>query len=417
MDRDLARLRDSLERSVVGLDDAKRRILERAALRATTGARAPALLFAGPPGTGKDAVLAAASEALGRPIPRVAIEAAADRPARRAAAEEAIALARREPLAVATAHHPSDVPEDLAHRFELVRMHGYARAEKLEIARRALLPRARRSLGPLGEAVDVTDAALARLARDYSPEAGVHELDRRVCEVVRRAAAGIAIGEVRAARVDEADLPRLLGPAPADPHGRDGDDARAARGAEVGAAMGLAWTRAGSEPVLVEALRTPDALALRPRSPDLAAAVEAALAYIRARADLLRIDPSGLSAAEVAVRATGPAAVPEDAGLDLPILLALVSLASDRPVRADVAATGAVTLRGAILPVAGVPEKVLAAERAGLRKALVPRANFAAVEAAIPAATLAALEVVPVRHADDAVRHALIDIVIARGIA
>jgi ATP-dependent Lon protease len=397
---DWERLRDALERGVFGLEAAKRRLLERAALGAAApDARLPALLLVGPPGSGKDALLDALAAGLGAPVPRAALEDGGT-------AEDALGLAARAPLAVATAHHPDDVPPALARRFEAIRLHGYSRAEKLEIARRRLLPRALAALGAPGRAVEVSGEALARLVEDYAPEAGVDGLERRLAELVRRAAARAALGEAESVRVLGEDVRRLLGPPPAASAGAE------PHGAEVGVAAGLAWTRAGGAPVLLEALRAAPAEA-RPAA-GLAGAVETALAYIEARAQDLRVEPGALRSRELLVRATGADA---DAGaLELACFLAVLSLATDRPVRRDVAAAGAVTLRGAVRPVGGVPEKVLAAERTGFRKVLVPQADFPALEAALAPATLASVEVVPVAHADDAAREALIDIVIARGI-
>jgi ATP-dependent Lon protease len=411
---EIQRLRDTLERRVVGLDGAKRRLLERAALRAAApAARGPALLLVGPPGSGKDALLAAVEEGLGAAVPRFALEPLAEGE-RVAAAEEALAAAAREPLAIATAHHPSDLPPALFRRFETVPLHGYGRAEKLEIARRRLLPEALAAAGAAGGSVEVTGDALARLVDLYAPDAGVHGLERQLAQLVRRAAARIALGEAETARIDREEVRRLLGPAPVAAPGAE-RGAEGAHGAEVGVAVGLVWAREGAAPVLVEALRA-RAAAVAPIAAELGGAVEAALAYIRTHAETLRIDQDALFAGEVLIRATGPQGVSDPGALELAVVLALVSLATDRPVRRDVAAAGSVTLRGAVRPVEGAAEKVLAAERAGFRKVVIARGDFPAVEATLPPAVLAGVEVIPVEAADEAAREALIDIVIARGI-
>lgn len=401
---DATRVREALERGVVGLEAAKRRLLERAGLAAAAPeARLPALLLVGPPGSGKDALLDALADGLGLAPPRAALESLAPE-ARAAAAEDAIAAARERPLAIATAHHPQDLPPALARRMEVLFLHGYSRREKLEVARRRLFPRALAALGAAGRAVEIAPEALARLVERYAPEAGVDGLERRLAELVRRAAARIALGEAEGVRVEQDDLARLLGAPPAPPPGAG------ARRAEVGVAVGLSWTREGGAPVLVEALRTRDGSG---PAVEHAPAVEAALAYIHGRADDLRVDPDALLAREVRLRATGPG---EPAEIELACFLAVLSLATDRPIRGDVGAAGAVTLRGSVRALPGAPEKALAAERAGLKKILVPQADFAAVAAALSPATLADIEVVPVAHAEDAAREALIDIVIARGI-
>jgi len=473
---DPERVRDALERRVFGLDEAKRRILERAALLKLGGgrSRSPTLLLLGPPGTGKTALAAALAQGLGRPLVRVPVGGALGpdilgRPrasggagpgalaaglARagaaapvflvagvdRVAADGALALlevldpARRSAfvdrylgvpidlsraLFLATAHHPADLPPVLERHLETVTLLGYTAADKVEIARRRLLAEVFEELGPeaAGRVTVATDA-LERLARAYSPEAGVSRLRHALGEACRRALARVALAEADEERIGADDLARLLGeparpPEPPRP--------------EVGVATGLAWTRGGGDLLLVEAVEVDGRGEVAASdgaggggSPGglYAAVVETAYGFVRSQAEALRIDPERLRTRDVRVRISGadPAAVPpgDEAGAGLAVLLALVSLLTDRPVRPDIAVVGGVTLRGAVAPVAGVAERVLAAERAGRRKILVPAASAREAERLGPAVRRA-LEVVPVERAADAFREGLIDIIVARG--
>jgi len=318
-------------------------------------------------------------------------------------------------LVVATARHPARVPESLRRGGAVVRLPGYTAEEKRATLAGAILPRALEALGPAGRAIEASPSALAALATQYAPEAGLAGLARRTDELLRRALAESLLGEAAHARLDEAAVLRLLGPAPAPFQPR--------RSAEVGVAVGLTWGDDGAEATLVEAVRegpgarsmaaTRSSGAARPTG-GARAATETALAFVEARSDRLRCDPGSLSDGGFRLRATGPAPSGDDDGNDLAVLLALVSLATDRPVRPDVALAGALSLRGAVRPTAGLPEKVVAALRAGMRKVIVPEADVASLPSSLSARTLASIEIVPVAHAEDAVREALIDIVIAR---
>lgn len=460
--RDARALREGLLARVVGLDAAVRRILERLVLHDALdeggGAAMPALLLEGPPGSGKRALVRAIAAASGRPLAHVPAPAAgdpglaghprasggrapgallsallesgtlapvlwleaADRrehegalaalldPARRGAFEDrflGVPLDLSRAIVVLSARRVAALPPALLRHAEVVRLPGFGRGEKLEVLRRALLPRAVALCGEAGRGVEVTDAALERLAAEYAPEAGVHGLARRIEEVARRASAASLLGEAPAARVDAADLPRLIGPPPAEAHPR--------RRAEVGAALGLVWGPEGAEAAPVEAIRD-DSVGAGRGAGAWRAAAEAALAYVASRAERLRAAPGALRDGGFRLRVGGPAPLADDDGADLAILLALVSLATDRPVRPDVALAGALTIRGAVRATAGVPEKVLAAARAGARRVLIPAADFAGLASALSPQSLSEVEVVPVAHADDAVREALIDIVIAR---
>jgi ATP-dependent Lon protease len=287
-----------------------------------------------------------------------------------------------------------------------VRLPGYTREEKVDLARRFLLPRAIDEAGAPAAAVELAPDAIERLAFAHSPEPGVRLLARRVAEVVRRAAARIALGEASAARLDAAAVDALLGPPPPS---QTGLFVRARR-PDPGVSAAVVWAADGAEVALVEALRDRRAVVAR----EGAAALEASLALVDARADQLRVEAGALAGRDVSLRITGPRPLGDDGAADLAVFLAVASLATDRPVRHDVAAAGALSLRGAVRSVAGLAEKVLAAARAGARKVLVPAADFAALGAELPATALAAIEVVPVAHADDATREALIDIVIAQ---
>ncbi|GIW73214.1 MAG: hypothetical protein KatS3mg102_2756 [Planctomycetota bacterium] len=493
MEQALARLRRAFE-GLVGLEQPRRRLLERAALqlRFGAGASAPLAVLTGPAGSGRHALAEALARGLGGPlvaldlralgeaelrgVPRAggglepgalmrALQggpappavlllehidelAAGAPPAERARAAAALrellrgglvdrfagaAVRGAHTLLVATAEHPAVIPPLLAGEVEVLLHHGYDRDQKVRIARERLLPEALRAAGAPPGSVEVTPAALERLVAEYAPEPGVAGLAERLGLVCRRAAARIALGEADVVRLGPEELPELLGPPLARP-------LPAGAGAEIGAAWGLTWLRRGGEVTLVEALRAGSEPGLVRGSAVRPEALESAFAFIRGRARELRIEREALLPAEVAIRATtlAPAGTGEDTasltgwgagstsltastatagidpGLDLAVLVALVSLATDRPVRPDVAAVGELTLRGGVRPPAGLPEMVLAADRRGLRKVLVPAAGMDALERALPASTLARLRLVPVERAEEAARESLIDIVIAR---
>jgi len=467
----LDRVRSTFQKRIVGHAAPARRLLEWAAVRTRfrdRQSRAPVLT--GPEGSGRGALARALAEGLGLPLRRVVVAGLCARDLRGWPPQEGgergvllnrlgirpggmvlldgidrldgarAALALRtlldprasfqdrcageevrlgQAFCIATAVDPTGIPDPLHDRFEPIPLLGYDPSEKAEIARRHLIPQALSALGLGGEAVEVRPDAIERLASVYAPEAGVRGLRRLVGTLARRAAARLALGGAGRVVIGQGDLEELLGPPPDDfPAGRTG------RTGDVGEALGLIWTPEGGRLALVEALPQAAGRAALPAEGTgegggvRRAALESALACLGRYAETLNIHPDALEDAQVLVRAslrTGLIAKPHE-GLDLPALLAVASVATDRPVRHDLAAVGGVSLRGAVRDVPGLAAMVHAAVRRGVRSVLVPASARGSLERALAPSTLAAVELTAVPDALTAIRRALLDVVIARAI-
>ena len=284
-------------------------------------------------------------------------------------------------LFLATANAAEAIPEALLDRMEVVSLDGYTEPEKVTIARDHLLPRQLDRAGLTPEDVTITDAALARLAAEYTREAGVRSLERSVARVLRKIAANLELAQESTlpVTVDAGDLPTYLGRPRHVPETELPGESR--RTAVPGVATGLAVTGAGGDVLFVEASLAgrgtgENGVTLTGQLGDvMKESARIALSYLRSRgADL------GLPVGELAERGVHvhvPAgAVPKDGpSAGVTMTTALASLLSGRPVRADVAMTGEVSLTGRVLPIGGVKQKLLAADRAGLRTVLIPARN------------------------------------------
>lgn len=316
-------------------------------------------------------------------------------------------------VVIATATEPGTIPPPLRSRCETIVHHGYDVEHKLQIARDHLVGKILAEMGVNPSVVTVSEAALEQLVAHDAREAGVAALERQLGELCRRAAALIALGEAEEVCIDAARMIELLGP-PANTVSSLRRDS-----AEVGVALGLTWQRAGGELALVEAmsagqdllpLKTRSSLCVRPQS------VENAFAFIRTRSRELRLNARVLQPEHVVVRTSlgDQSPLTSRNELDLAVLVALTSLASDRPVRPDVASVGGVTLHGLVQTPTGLPEMVLAAARCGVRKVLIPAEALAVLRSTLPASAFRHVEMVPVRDASEATRASLIDVVVAR---
>lgn len=288
-------------------------------------------------------------------------------------------------LFVTTANLLESIPEPLRDRLEIIRIPGYLEAEKLQIARGFLVPRQIRACG-LGPAdLELPDATLLALARGYTREAGVRGLEREIARICRRAAKLKAGGKVQGLpepaggrrrrrlglRIEPALLTSLLGAARhAEPQLEAGD--------RVGVADGLAWTEAGGEILSVECSVLPGRgrLLLTGKLGEIMReSAQAALSYVRSRAASLGIDPKFHRRFDVHIHLP-EGAIPKDGpSAGVTIALALVSALSRVPTRASMAMTGEITLRGRVLAVGGLAEKLVAARRAGVSTVILPRAN------------------------------------------
>ncbi|MGS0683558.1 endopeptidase La [Nakamurella sp. GG22] len=297
-------------------------------------------------------------------------------------------------LFLATANVLDTIPSALLDRMELITMDGYTEEDKVAIARTHLLPRQveRAALNP--DEVELTDAALRKMAADYTREAGVRQLERLLAKVFRKVATKLSTGAQAPIVVDEPDLRELIG------RPRFTSET-AERTAVPGVATGLAVTGMGGDVLFIEANGVPTAesgqgsLTLTGQLGDvMKESAQIALSYIRSHAEELEIDRTAL---DRRIHLHVPAgAVPKDGpSAGVTMVTALVSLATGRPVRSDVAMTGEVTLNGRVLPIGGVKQKLLAAQRAGVTTVFIPARNEPDLDD-VPAEVLEALTVHPV---------------------
>ncbi|MCC6250587.1 MAG: endopeptidase La [Rubrivivax sp.] len=461
---DIAQARRILDEDHFGLDKVKRRILEHLAVHKLNPAgRGPILCFAGPPGVGKTSLGQSIARATGRAFVRVSLGGVHDeaeiRGHRRtyigalpgnivhslrktgtrhcvlmldevdklgaggfhgdpAAAllevldPEQNATFRDAYLAVpydlskvmfiCTANLLEGIPGPLRDRMEVIRLPGYTAEEKLEIARRYLLPRQLAAAGLASAQCTIDDAALLAIAGDYTREAGVRQLEREIGHVCRHAAVRIAEAAIERLAVDAAALPAILGAARFDAE-------VAMRAGEPGVATGLAWTPFGGDILFIEAARMPGngRLVLTGQLGDvMRESAQAALSLLKVRASALGIAAGAFERTDLHVHVPAGATPKDGPSAGVAMFVALASLLGQRPVRADVAMTGEISLRGLVLPIGGVKEKVLAALRAGITTVLLPERNRRDLDD-VPASARERLRFEWLHSVDDALRVAL----------
>jgi ATP-dependent Lon protease len=281
-------------------------------------------------------------------------------------------------LFIATANVPEDIPAVLLDRTEILEIPGYTAEEKVEIAQRYLVPRQVEDHGLKVEQLAFESAAIAGIIRDYTEEAGVRGLERQIATICRAQARKVAeaidddeLETPAARRVDVADLHGFLGPVKFFTE-------VAERTALPGVAVGLAWTSTGGDILFIEAtrMRGKGELKLTGRLGDvMKESAEAALSYLRAHAEELGIDDTAFKRHDVHIHVPAGATPKDGPSAGVTIVCALASLFTGRPVASDLGMTGELTLRGLVLPVGGIKNKVLAARRAGLRRIVLPRKN------------------------------------------
>lgn len=271
---------------------------------------------------------------------------------------------------VTTANTTRTIPPALLDRMELIQLEGYTEEEKVEIARRHLLPQSLLDHGLSERHVSLSDNALRMIVRQFTREAGVRELMRQVTAICRKAARHIASGGTKI-NVTVRNVERYLGTAPYLQNQTDKID-------QVGVAHGLAYTRVGGDTIVVETtvMQGKGDLTLTGKLGDvMRESAQAAFSYIRSRADVLGLDPRFYETKDIHIHVPEGAVPKEGPSAGVTMTVALISALTGRPVRRDVGMTGEITLRGRVLPVGGIKEKVLAAHRAGLRKVLIPARN------------------------------------------
>ena len=460
---DLRRVSDLLDERHYGLSKVKDRIIEYLAVRklAPEG-KTPILCLAGPPGVGKTSLGRSIADALGRKFVRVSLGGVRDEaeirghrrtyvgalPGRIIQAmkqagvvnpvfvmDEIDKLAsdfRGDPssallealdpeqnnsfsdhflevpynlsqaLFIMTANVLDMIPPPLRDRMEVIELPGYTEEEKLRIATRFLIPRQMTDAGLTPARIEIDDEAVRRIIREYTYEAGVRNLEREIGAVMRRVARRVAEGRRHPAHVTASRVPAYLGQQkhfPTEAEERD----------EVGVATGLAWTAAGGDLTTIEVMVVPGhgSILMTGRVGDvMKESAQAALTYVRARADALGLAPDFYERVDIHVHLPA-ASIPKDgpsAGITMAV--AMISALTGRETRRDTAMTGEITLRGRVLPVGGVKEKALAAHRAGVMTIILPRRNLKDLDD-VPAEVRDALTIIGVDSMDEALANAL----------
>jgi ATP-dependent Lon protease len=460
---DIAVARRILDEDHFGLEKIKRRIVEYLAVRKLApNGKSPILCFVGPPGVGKTSLGKSIARAMNRKFVRVSLGGIHDEAEirghrrtyigalpgdiiqgiRKAGARNCVMMLdeidklgdgphgdpasgllevldpeqnnsfRDNYLAVpfdlsrvtfiATANMLDTIPGALRDRMEVIRLAGYTASEKFEIARRYLVVRQMEANGVLAGQVMITDEALRDIIAHYTREAGVRNLEREIGKALRHAAVRIAEGEVGAITIGVTDLAVVLG-APIF------EDEVALRASLPGVATGLAWTPFGGDILFIEATGNPGAggfILTGQLGEVMRESAQAALSVVKNRASSLGIDPIRFAKLDIHIHVPAGATPKDGPSAGVAMFMALVSLLTGRNVRNDTAMTGEISLRGLVLPVGGVKEKVIAAQRAGIKRVMLPARNRRDLED-IPGETRRQLEFVWLEHVEDAVASGL----------
>ena len=306
-------------------------------------------------------------------------------------------------LFICTANTETTIPPPLLDRMEILRLSGYTEEEKIEIARRFLLQRQLAAHGLRAEELALDDAAIRTVIRGYTREAGVRNLERGLATLCRKAARDIVSHKATRVTVGADGVETFLGPPK---HFSE----MAERIDRPGVATGLAWTPTGGELLFIEAAVYPgkqNRLVLTGSLGDvMRESAQAALSFIRSRAETLGVSPTAFDDKDVHIHVPSGAIPKDGPSAGVTMTTALASLVSGRVVRADVAMTGEITLRGKVLPVGGIKEKVLAAHRAGIKTIILPKGNVRDLDD-IPEALRRELEFVPVDTIAEVIQRAL----------
>ena len=460
---DIAAARRILDEDHFGLEKIKRRIIEYLAVRKLApDSKAPILCFAGPPGVGKTSLGQSIARAMNRKFVRVSLGGVHDeaeirghrrtyigalpgniiQAIRKAGARNCVMMLdeidklgagiqgdpasamlevldpeqnnsfRDNYLAVpfdlsrivfiATANMLDTIPGPLRDRMEVISLAGYTASEKFQIARRYLVPRQLDANGLKAGQVEIADEALRGIIEHYTREAGVRNLEREIGRVLRQAAMRIAEGETGPIAISAGDLSGIMGPPPF-------EDEVAMRTSIPGVATGLAWTPVGGDILFIEATATPGngRLILTGQLGEvMKESAQAALSIVKSRAGSYGIDASRFEKTDIHIHVPAGATPKDGPSAGVAMFMALVSLLTDRTVDSDTAMTGEISLRGLVLPVGGIKEKVIAAHRAGIRRVMLPARNRRDFED-IPEEVRQQLTFVWLERVDDAVSSAL----------
>jgi ATP-dependent Lon protease len=427
--REAARI---LDRDHYDLEKVKDRILEFLAVRQLKkDMKSPILCFYGPPGTGKTSLGRSIAEALGRKFVRMSVGGMRDeaeirghrrtyvgampgkiiQSLRRAGSKNPLFMIdevdkigsdfRGDPASallevldpeqnsaftdlyldlafdlsrvmfITTANRLDTIPDPLRDRMEIIHLPGYVEEEKLDIARQYLIPRQISEHGLTKEQLTFSDDALSAIIRGYTADSGLRKLEQQIATICRKVAKEVALGRDKTRSVTAEGLQEFLGPIIHIPEVAERTD-------EVGVATGLAWTSAGGDILFIEATRMKGNgnLAITGQLGEvMKESAQAAMSYVKAHARELGIADDAFEKVDVHLHVPAGAIPKDGPSAGVTILIALASLMSQRPVRHDVAFTGEITLRGKVLPVGGIKEKLLAARRAGIETIIMPARN------------------------------------------
>ncbi|MDQ6888109.1 MAG: endopeptidase La [Gemmatimonadota bacterium] len=430
----LSKVQEALDSRHYGIKEAKDRIIEYLAVRKLRGGdpHGPILCFAGPPGTGKTSLGEAIAQSIGREFYRISVGGVRDeaeirghrrtyvgampglliQALRRVQTKDPVLMIDEidkmthggmsgDPTAamlevldpsqndefvdhyinlpfdlsavlfICTANNIYDIPAALRDRMEVIRVSGYTIEEKVEIAWRYLMPTLLEEHGISDKDIQFTDEVLESISSGYSREAGLRGFSRNLAAIMRRRARRKADGEEGAWVVDLALVEEILGPPR---YARE----EAETEPEVGAVTGLAWTATGGDIMVIEALKMTGSgrLIVTGQLGDvMRESVDAAYSYVRSRSKAIGIEDSVFKDYDLHIHLPAGAIPKDGPSAGITMTLAIASSLSERPVRRDVAMTGEVTLRGRVLEIGGVKEKVMSAYRAGLRQVILPKSN------------------------------------------
>jgi ATP-dependent Lon protease len=296
-----------------------------------------------------------------------------------------------------------NIPGPLLDRMEVIRIAGYTEDEKLEIAKRHLLPKAIKDHALQPKEFSVTDDALRNVIRLYTREAGVRNLERELMTLARKAVTEILKSKKKSVKVTDKNLSDYLGVERFRFGQIDGED-------QVGVVTGLAWTEVGGELLTIEGVMMPGKgrMTVTGNLRDvMKESISAAASYVRSRAIDFGIEPPLFDKRDIHVHVPEGATPKDGPSAGIAMVTAIVSVLTGIPVRKDIAMTGEVTLRGRVLPIGGLKEKLLAALRGGIKKVLIPEENAKDL-ADIPDNVKNNLEIVPVSRVGEVLKHALV---------
>lgn len=467
---DIAKSRAILEEDHYGLEDVKERVLEYLAIREMTkSSKGPIICLVGPPGVGKTSIAKSIARSLNRKFTRMSLGGVRDEaeirghrrtyigaiPGRIIASlkevesknpvfllDEIDKLAsdfRGDPASallevldpaqnntfmdhymelpfdlskvmfITTANSLSTIPRPLLDRMEVIQVSGYTEFEKFKIASRYLIEKQMKEHGLSHELFKISDEAIRAIINDYTREAGVRELERKIATVCRKAVTKIVETKVKSIRVTKQNLDKYLGI----PRHRDD---RIKEENEIGIVTGLAWTSVGGETLVIEVtpMRGTGKLQLTGQMGDvMKESAQAGISYIRSRVEQFGIDDEFHKNLDIHIHIP-EGAVPKDGpSAGITMATAVTSALTGIAVKREVAMTGEITLRGRVLPIGGLKEKVLAASRMGITTIVIPKANEKDLEK-IPAEVAKKITFIPVESMDDVLKAALVENVFER---